>query len=464
MKRGVLIAVVVLIVAWAVSGLYLNPEIIYGGDAQLAPRQVKLDLIDCPGEGPCPKNLNPTRQCSDGRDNDNDGKIDYPNDPGCSFPSDNDEYNSVCTVLDGMVSWWPGETMSESENLFLTNTNPSEDVILLGDSYTIELVAASDSAAAIQVINSAGVSQSREINEGDSKSILDVLVYIANAEESNVSISADLKVQKGIAKDTLDDNDGTLLEETTNIPDGIVGEAFSFDGVDDYIQVPDADNLDVDSITIEGWIKPDRVGEDFYRIVSKDITGMDIETFDMFLGIDGNLQCIFRFVGNYTGFSVISSQQIPSQVWSHVACTYDELTGNLRYYFNGYLNQIDNPSEIEGPLIKSEEDLFIGADNTNQGNKNYFDGIIDELSIYNRALTDEEILSIYEAGSVGKCTETGPICGNGICEDGENIQSCYGDCCPNCGPPPTCGNGICSQYECEFCAGQDTSDCICQGG
>jgi hypothetical protein len=80
--------------------------------------------------------------------------------------------------------------------------------------------------------------------------------------------------------------------------------------------------------------------------------------------------------------------------WTHIAATYDSNTA--RVYFNGMLD--GEVTVGPGRLIHaSAVDLLIGS---NTGH--CFCGLMDEVSLYDRALSAEEIEAIYHAGSAGK--------------------------------------------------------------
>jgi len=95
----------------------------------------------------------------------------------------------------------------------------------------------------------------------------------------------------------------------------------------------------------------------------------------------------------------IYSQTIAQRgVWYHVAATYD---GNQSIL---YVNGVAEASATAGfPLDYDTTPLFIGTTGTWPPYLNTFGGIIDEASIYNRALSEGEIAAIYSAGSAGKC-------------------------------------------------------------
>jgi hypothetical protein len=99
------------------------------------------------------------------------------------------------------------------------------------------------------------------------------------------------------------------------------------------------------------------------------------------------------------------SSSIPIGTWVHVATTYASSDGIVRLYFNG----VEDASLEVGPgrLIDSSlTDLLIGAVFTGGGVLENFAGLIDEVTIYNRALSAAEIQAIFNAGSAGKCKET----------------------------------------------------------
>jgi hypothetical protein len=92
-----------------------------------------------------------------------------------------------------------------------------------------------------------------------------------------------------------------------------------------------------------------------------------------------------------------SASQIYPQTWYHVAEVYDGT--NLIIYVNGNL---DNSAELTGHILVTSEPVCIGGSDFNCGNYG-FPGLIDEVAIYNRALSDTEISAIYSAGCAGKC-------------------------------------------------------------
>ena len=174
------------------------------------------------------------------------------------------------------------------------------------------------------------------------------------------------------------DNHGTIYGATW--ADGKAGKALSFDGVDDYVSVPDSASLDItNEITIEAWImKPDYTNG---WILNKE-SSYNLEI----AGGDNSIECNLKEQDG-PGHTFFFGGNFPPNVWTHVAMTYD---GNfLKAYLNG--DELGRRS-LTITIETSTSDLLIGR--RLLGTPNYFKGIIDEVRVYNRALSEEEIIFI----------------------------------------------------------------------
>lgn len=173
---------------------------------------------------------------------------------------------------------------------------------------------------------------------------------------------------------------------------GAVGQAFSFNG--GFATVPASPSLNVtQQVTIEGWIKP-TVSCCGQRFISKDVAGDPVA--DYIVSISG----VTRTLSFGVNTAILSgSQSISTNAFSHFAAVYDGVA--LKLYINGNL---DNQMPLSGPIPTHASSWHIGA-NANPVGGEFFFGILDELSIYNRALTATEIQAIYAVGSAGKCPD-----------------------------------------------------------
>ena len=192
---------------------------------------------------------------------------------------------------------------------------------------------------------------------------------------------------EGNANDSLGTNNGTPQNGATFAP-GFVGQAFSFDGVDDRIDVPASAALDLTVFTVEAWIKPNSVGTTSI-IVDKEVAG----SINYYLALltDNKVQIDF-FDGQHR--SVDSDVACQAGSWCHVAGTYDGAT--LKVYVNG--TPAGSLSYAGTPPVG--QPLYIGR---RFNNTFPFNGLIDEVDIYGRALSDAEVKNIYDAKNAGKC-------------------------------------------------------------
>src|SRR5207247_1968842 len=89
---------------------------------------------------------------------------------------------------------------------------------------------------------------------------------------------------------------------------------------------------------------------------------------------------------------------IPLNTWTHVAMTFDSAIGQYVLYVNG----APVASTLSaGPIFTTSHNVQIGREDSYIGR--LFDGLVDEVEIFSRALTPSEIQAIFNAGSAGKC-------------------------------------------------------------
>jgi hypothetical protein len=190
----------------------------------------------------------------------------------------------------------------------------------------------------------------------------------------------------GNANDIQGSNNGTLQNGDAATGAGKVGQAFSFNGVNEYVTVANQASLNgFNSATIDAWIKLNTTGGR-QAIVSKVPAG------EYYLLIhNGRLSFENSNIGAgaFTGATLLSAN-----VWYHVALTYDG--ANTRLYVNGVEDGIH--AGVWGNA--NAQPLYIGQRGSNE---DFFNGLIDEVEIYSRALSTVEIQSINSAGSFGKC-------------------------------------------------------------
>jgi hypothetical protein len=218
----------------------------------------------------------------------------------------------------------------------------------------------------------------------------------------------------GNAEDIIGGNNGTLMGGTT-FATGKVEQAFSFDGQDDWVEVSDDASLRSEAFTIAAWVKIPDYG--VYIILNNRDVDLGNETFNFGAGIS---YAVYPWQTGITGkpaFSVgqtgwdwdsfLGNTKLNLNEWYHLAFVFDySKTNKAEIYVNGALDAAYTTYDYYGDTIgpvnyKPGVPLEIGkCETVNYEGPFYFKGLMDEVQLYNRALTDEEIEAIY---SVGMC-------------------------------------------------------------
>ena len=164
--------------------------------------------------------------------------------------------------------------------------------------------------------------------------------------------------------------------------------AVDFDGVNDNVNVPNSATLHpTTSMSWEGWIEPDSVA------CSRQLVDGG-NRWDLVFGCNGDLR--LAMYSTATGWYYLSTPtaQFAAGQRYHVAITWDGTT--TRIYRNG--QQVASGS-FPGPL-GTTGNAIIGADsNGTVARGSYYDGTMDEVALYDRALTGAEVLGHYDAGT-----------------------------------------------------------------
>ncbi len=176
---------------------------------------------------------------------------------------------------------------------------------------------------------------------------------------------------------------------TANVTTGQFGNALAFDGVNDYVDIPNNVISTGSDMTIEAWFitKNNTIEQ---NILSNNNGGIGRFDFKATSINNGNAY-LFIFIGNTSNFLFYGTHIISNNVWNHAVAV------RSNSYWFLYLNgSLDNSSVLTLNTIDISKDLQIGGNPSLAG---YFNGSIDEVRIYNRALSASEINASYNAGS-----------------------------------------------------------------
>ncbi|MCU0848530.1 MAG: LamG domain-containing protein [Spirochaetes bacterium] len=178
--------------------------------------------------------------------------------------------------------------------------------------------------------------------------------------------------------------------------DGQAGKALQFNGTDNYVKIPDNTDLTLAAAgTIQAWIYT-AAYRPFAGIVHKgENTDFSDESYTLqFWTPEGK---IIVSIVNEAGARImlVSNAAVALNQWCHVAATWD--SGEVRLYINGVL---DNSCVNTIGMVKhSDGGLIIGSQLATQYSEEWkilgFEGIIDEVEIYDTALTAAEISEYY---------------------------------------------------------------------
>jgi PKD repeat protein len=176
-------------------------------------------------------------------------------------------------------------------------------------------------------------------------------------------------------------NHGTI-KEAVRITTGKYGKALKFDGVNDWVTVMDSASLRLTTgMTLEAWVKPSTVtsawrdvimkgNDNYYLMATTSNSGRP--------GVGGQFGATPRYGETF------GTELLPTSTWTHLVATYDGAM--LRQFVNGV--QVSSLAQT-GNILTSTDALRIGGDSFYG---QFFQGFIDEVRIYNRALTATEIL------------------------------------------------------------------------
>ncbi|MCE9518805.1 MAG: LamG domain-containing protein [Verrucomicrobia bacterium] len=192
---------------------------------------------------------------------------------------------------------------------------------------------------------------------------------------------------------------------------GLVGRAFGLDGHSAYLRIPASPQLDVgagDGLTITAWIRPSTFDETPGHGARGPIVEWDSDTTDgVSLWANGG-NSLTGHLKTQTADGRVTALQtangaLRSGQWQLVAFTYDKESGSATLYIDGVAVKSDNFGSVRA---ETTYPINIGR-RTGQpiGNGDSFGGLVDELALYNRALTAAELQGVFKAAAQNRTSE-----------------------------------------------------------
>lgn len=229
----------------------------------------------------------------------------------------------------------------------------------------------------------------------------------------------------------LDETSGTTAADVVGPNSGIhangplpsvgkVAGGLSFDGANDHIVVPNDASFGFVDWTVDAWIQTTNAGSSFRRIISQQVgtatatsgTGfwvVGLEYNELAVcsqTMDGGLDTPNDGTSGFPGCITYDGQLLDDGLFHHVAVT-REAGVAVSLYIDGAVVKTKATTNTAGyDVTPIADDVFIGAASTDFGPAvQNFGGTIDEIELYDRALSASEIAAIFNAGSDGKCKD-----------------------------------------------------------
>ncbi|MCK5450090.1 LamG domain-containing protein [Candidatus Pacearchaeota archaeon] len=197
------------------------------------------------------------------------------------------------------------------------------------------------------------------------------------------------KLDNNDLTDSLEVNNGTN-SGTTNAS-GIIIDGRDFElSEGDYVTLPAIQPSS--AVSVSAWIKAESEGNRMY-VIGGDKSTVSLDGFNLRWNSANTLT--IRLGTSSSTYTLTSTPTYSSGTWYHVVSTYDG--NNIRLYVNG--------SELSGDSVSATGTInYGGATSTYIGRRiradlpDYFDGLIDEIGIWNRALNSTEVSDLYNSG------------------------------------------------------------------
>jgi hypothetical protein len=216
--------------------------------------------------------------------------------------------------------------------------------------------------------------------EGVDRTTIPVVLRVAAPADHLVGAWSFDEASGATASDSSGHGNDGHIDGAQHTTVGLYGSALAFDSASDTVEVPDSDSLHVtDGVTIEGWVRPNVLSGPMRTLAAKQ--GDDELAWGLFAAGPGGLPS-GHATTDVERYARGTAKVALTPTWTHLATTYDG--SRIRLYVNGRLVAI---TAQKGALITGSGPLSIG-----NFCGDWFDGLVDEVRVYDRALTAGEIL------------------------------------------------------------------------
>ena len=159
----------------------------------------------------------------------------------------------------------------------------------------------------------------------------------------------------------------------------------------------------IGDLTLEAWLKPESTAG-AGLIVGKMYVGGSDRSYAFFLDSNDTLRLLISPDGS-SATAASTTDTITTDVWSHVAVSYDASAGTCQFYINGSASQ--SGSGLDTSIQDNDSNFSIGARDTEGTPAGFYDGLVDEVRVWNDIRTAAEISAYYQVELSGN--ETGLV-------------------------------------------------------
>lgn len=212
---------------------------------------------------------------------------------------------------------------------------------------------------------------------------------------------------------TFDDATGTIVADSSDYGNngsvvnnvtpqwqltGKLGGSLRFDGIDDYVDIPQSNSLNLGAVgqsyTVSVWYKNDVKHTAERDIVAK---GGRSGTLPFAIRVDSSGDPSFRISDGLNAATVVGGDSVVTGVWQNIVAVRDASTHQIYLYINGIGIDVANDATIQS--MQNTNDITL---NRYQGIDGYlYDASsVDDLRIYNRALSSDEVKQLYNGTSI----------------------------------------------------------------
>ncbi|MBT6399721.1 MAG: hypothetical protein HOK04_08030, partial [Verrucomicrobia bacterium] len=204
------------------------------------------------------------------------------------------------------------------------------------------------------------------------------------------------------AKDLLGNHDGAESGVIFGVEGAAnhTGTAAEFNGSSSTITVPFDSAMNPESFTLSMWVNADSTNGFASPVTSRDDTPTSVHGYLVYNDRSGNWNFWTGTGGPSGAWNQMSGGKVEIGSWTHIAVSYDDGSQTKKLYVNGSLASSNSAPNLYDPNGPQSENLHIGS-GADSGGAFFFDGLIDDVALWDHALTSAEIKDIMTNGVPG---------------------------------------------------------------